>query len=92
MIPRFNIVIFTNQGGLFDDSKIYEFVKFCESFLCNFDFELILFASIKYDFNRKPCPGLYKILTDTYSLKPSAKSFFVGDAGGRKKDFSASDL
>lgn len=60
------------------------------------DIPLMIFAATEYDKYRKPCPGMWAEALEAYDLNDaegfdSEKSFFVGDAAGRKGDHSRVD-
>jgi bifunctional polynucleotide phosphatase/kinase len=78
----FMIVIFTNQSKAWK----YEQIKMVASSL-NIPIFIVV-ATYKCDY--KPNPMLFNALIGDYKLNKD-KSFFVGDALGRKSDFSDSD-
>ncbi|KAI5122008.1 hypothetical protein M0805_001840 [Coniferiporia weirii] len=59
------------------------------------DVPFILFAATAKDMYRKPMPGMWvtleKLVTDAGKSIDKSGSFFVGDAAGRKGDFSGTD-
>lgn len=102
----YDIVIFTNQNGIYKgiiDKKLWK--KKIENVANFFNVPFIILTSIKKDNNRKPITNLW----DTYITNNInsgenyyKQSFYCGDAGGLparkinnlliKKDFSDSDL
>ena len=81
----FTIAIFTNQTKPW---KVDQILKVCETLAIPM---FVCVAMKKAD--HKPNPLMFTMLLDEYEGKEVAKdeSFFVGDALGRKSDFSDSD-
>lgn len=82
------VVIVTNQGGLKTPEDISEFKKKIVAIHSELDMEIILYAAISGVY-RKPSSALY--MQYISKLVPTAPFLFVGDAAGRKGDFSDSD-
>ncbi len=51
-----------------------------------------MLAALQQDSFRKPNPGLWDLFCSLFPPVDVGSSFFCGDAGGRKADFSDSDL
>lgn len=92
LISSHNVVIFSNQAGLYDSYKIKDFLEFCELLLDDLGINIVLLAATKYDFLRKPCPGMWKHYINEFGLDNTINSFFVGDAAGRPHDHSSADM
>jgi len=88
----YKIVIFTNQASSSFD--ITEFEKKIKAISTLLDLPLQLFGCTDYGYCRKPSVGMWWLLTQNNENIPidMEKSFYVGDAAGRKGDFSDSDL
>jgi len=86
----YKIVIFTNQAG--SSFSIDEFTKKIKSISTLIDVPLQTFVATDYGYCRKPSVGMWWLLTLNNDEIDMKKSFYVGDAAGRSKDFSASDL
>lgn len=86
----YQVVIYTNQKGLNNDTKIKEFQDKLDKIVKKMGINVYLFAALKDDEFRKPLPGMYS----TY-MKPlcgNNMTYYCGDAAGRKEDFSDTDL
>ena len=79
---EFMIVIFTNQSKLWKHEQIKLVAKSLNIPIC------IIVATEKGDY--KPNPILFNILIGNNKINKD-RSFFIGDALGRKSDFSDSD-
>ena len=79
----FMIVIFTNQSKLW---KLQQIELVAKSFNIPM---FVVVATEKCDY--KPNPSLFAVFIGEHAIQKE-KSFFVGDALGRKSDFSDSDL
>ncbi|KAK3306210.1 polynucleotide kinase 3 phosphatase-domain-containing protein [Chaetomium strumarium] len=94
----YQVVIFTNQGGLDlhpDKSKGPKMAKYrvtafkqkCNAVLSQLDIPMTLYAATAKDIYRKPRPGMWMEMKRDYELTDSdidhENSVFVGDAGGR---------
>ncbi|EWC45846.1 hypothetical protein DRE_04853 [Drechslerella stenobrocha 248] len=96
----YRLVVFTNQNGLKLDSPKHEKqvkdwkqkINFIATAL---NLPLLVYAATATDFYRKPRLGMYERLlsdlSDQACIIDLENSLFVGDAAGRKGDFSASD-
>ncbi|KAL1383230.1 polynucleotide kinase 3 phosphatase-domain-containing protein [Phyllosticta capitalensis] len=86
-----------------DNKRLETFKSKATAILSQLDLPISIYAATAKDEFRKPRPGMWRQLLDSNDLGgpgkvDMAKSFFVGDAGGRpatsgskKKDFSCSD-
>lgn len=89
--------IITNQKGLKSDEqkKDWEWKLDKITSILKIDF---IFASMSDDRYRKPLPGSYEYITNHYKsidwegLKFKKKIYYIGDAFGREKDFSDTDI
>ena len=84
----FNIVIFTNQSGLKTEEKRKEFERKLENIFVKNNIKVEVIAALNKDKYRKPLPNMF---TECKAGFDKQKSFYVGDAAGRKQDFSDSD-
>lgn len=100
-IKGYKIVIFTNQKGIFQGKGNLNFDDFknrCNqitSILESKGLYVYILGSTQDDFYRKPCSGMWNYMKDhlNNSVKINkSESIFVGDAAGRKGDFSDSDI
>ena len=94
----YNLIIFTNQKGLNDQSKIDDFNKKINQIFKDLEFEISIFIATEDDIYRKPHTGMYKLFLEESKFKDSDIDtlIYCGDAAGRKykngsKDFSISD-
>ncbi|KAJ5072582.1 bifunctional polynucleotide phosphatase/kinase [Anaeramoeba ignava] len=91
----FKIVIFTNQSEI-RRKGTFEMVKNrIEHFASTLNHPIQVFVSLEKDKFRKPSIKMWNYLENEENEEiriDLKKSFFVGDAAGRKKDFSNSDL
>jgi bifunctional polynucleotide phosphatase/kinase len=88
----YKIAVFTNQAGSsFEPSEFAKKVKAIATLL---DVPLHVFGCTDYGYCRKPSVGMWWLLTrNNNSIEiDMSRSFYVGDAAGRKGDFSDSDL
>lgn len=86
----YNVVIFTNQKGLDKKLGLEHFKEKIMNIIKSFNVNISVFISYQDDFYRKPLTGMWDLLSDI--INPDLKdSFYVGDAAGRKNDFSNSD-
>jgi bifunctional polynucleotide phosphatase/kinase len=88
----FKIVVFTNQAGF--SFNLEEFTKKIKAISTELEVPLQVFGCTDYGYYRKPSIGMWKLLTNNNEgIEIDMKqSFYVGDAAGRKGDFSDSDL
>jgi len=91
----YNIVIFTNQKGIdkklgLDNfkEKIMNIIKEIK----NDNLFISVFISYQDDYCRKPLTGMWDVMSGYINKVNLKDSFYVGDAAGRKNDFSNSDL
>jgi len=89
---EYNICIFTNQMGISKKKTSHDEVRklFNEFQKKINNIPLQIFYSTSDDLYRKPMTGMFKLMTSIF--KKSKIEYYCGDAGGRKKDFSVSDL
>jgi len=94
---EFNLIIFTNQKGLDDQSKLDDFNKKIDLIYKDIGFEISIFIATEDDIYRKPHTGMYKLFLELSKFKDADIDILIycGDAAGRKykdgKDFSISD-
>ncbi|EPS35717.1 hypothetical protein H072_10858 [Dactylellina haptotyla CBS 200.50] len=96
----YQIVIFTNQNGLKasgskSETKVKEFKKKMGLIASALGLPLRVYAATESDQYRKPRTGMFERylqdLGDDAPMVDLDNSMFVGDAAGRKGDFSSSD-
>ena len=86
----YNLVIFSNQMGVSKKKCTHEFVRNnFESFLSQVNLSISVFYSTGSDTYRKPNPGMYNLFQQMFHAD---LQWYCGDACGRRKDFSNSDL
>ncbi|KAI9151498.1 putative choline-phosphate cytidylyltransferase [Paramyrothecium foliicola] len=100
-LENYTIVISSNQGRLTDldgneSPEAVPFKRKMELVLRAFEIPVTLLVACANDLNRKPRPGLWPMIPklagrDGCSID-KAQSYVVGDAAGRERDFSDSDL
>lgn len=91
---RYNIVIITNQAGIGkkeNNSGISDWQDKLNDIIEKLNVPIIIYVSLIHDYHRKPFPTFWKMLTANKKVNLK-KSFYCGDACGRKTDFSDSDL
>jgi bifunctional polynucleotide phosphatase/kinase len=87
-LDGYKIVIFTNQKGIGKHTQIEDIYYKVDTFLPNGK-NIDVYISYKSDKYRKPMPGMFdKFMENNGSI---TDIFYVGDAAGRKGDFSNSD-
>lgn len=90
--------IVSNQKGLNNQTKISDWIEKCVNICEKLPSVNFIFASISYDRFRKPMCGSVEIFKNTFvninwnSLQTTNKIFYIGDAFGRKNDFSDTDI
>jgi bifunctional polynucleotide phosphatase/kinase len=84
-----NIIIFTNQLGLKTKEKTNTFKLKIEMMYKVLDVPFKIFASTHRNMYRKPCIGMWSLVNFQKDLKE--RFIYIGDAAGRKGDFSGSD-
>ncbi|KAK6518859.1 hypothetical protein TWF281_003550 [Arthrobotrys megalospora] len=96
----YRLVIFTNQNGLKAsgskaDDKVREWTKKVNYIVTALNLPVHVYAATETDIYRKPRTGMFEHylsdLGDDAPLIDIESSVFVGDAAGRKGDFSAGD-
>ena len=89
---KYNIVIITNQAGLNKKTDGTEWWKNkIENIVKELDIPITIYASLVHSHYRKPYPTFWKMLIGDKTVNIT-KSFYCGDACGRKNDFSDTDL
>jgi bifunctional polynucleotide phosphatase/kinase len=83
---KFQIVIITNQKILKTEDDKKDWIEKIHKFKSELNTELIVLAALQYDIYRKPRLGFLEF------IQPNLESFYCGDALGRIRDFSDSDL
>lgn len=91
------IGIVSNQKGLKSNSQVFDWVDKIKAIskIIKFDF---VFASVTDDRFRKPLPGSYEFIKSQLNtvnwtkLTNMKKIYYIGDAFGRKSDFSDTDI
>ena len=90
MSKIYNIILFTNQKGLRKIEKRTEFMKKLHQIMEDLNIHMHIYISIQDGYYRKPFTGLWELFINNKPI--SNKSFYCGDAAGRKDDFAATDL
>lgn len=91
---KYNIVIITNQAGLLKNTSKdgIEWWKLkIEKIVTALNIPVAIYVAVAKDYHRKPYPTFWKMVTDKKEVN-FEKSFYCGDACGRKNDFSDTDL
>ena len=84
---KYTIVIFTNQKKL---KNVDDFIYKIQMIQDKLSIPINIFISLENNNYRKPCTGMYDELLNLINIDMT-KSFYCGDAAGRKNDFSNSD-
>lgn len=95
----YQVVIFTNQGGVKapkkESANLKKFKLKVAAIFEALDLPLVLYAATEDDKFRKPRPGMWDEMKDDFDLDVHGvdltSSYLVGDAAGREGDFSDSD-
>ena len=88
----YNIVIISNQAGLIKKTDGTEWWKNkVENIIKEFGVPVAVYAALDHDHHRKPFPTFWDMISDKKKINMK-KSFYCGDACGRKTDFSDTDL
>lgn len=86
------IVFFTNQSGLGNDfSKLKGYKGKIEAIIAKLAVPTQVFIATSKSIYRKPAPGMWNVLTEAKNVNVDVdidKSFFVGDAAGREKNWA----
>ena len=85
----YTIVIFTNQFAKSKKEKIKK-VERVTTFIEKLNLHIYVFISTEKDSYRKPCVGMWTLFKSIYKENITSV-FYVGDALGRRQDFSDSD-
>lgn len=89
----YHIVIFTNQKWLIKNKLDAQFKHKIERIQRHIGVEFSIFIATEDDMYRKPMTGMWKMFCKVCGIrKVNAQSFYCGDAAGRIKDHSCSDL
>lgn len=88
----YNVVIFTNQKGLDKKLGLDNFKEKIINIIKSFTVKISVFIAYQDDFYRKPLSGMWDLLSKHADTINKKNSFYVGDAAGRKNDFSNSDI
>lgn len=87
------IAILSNQMDMLDTAEKKEkFTLKIEKLMKNLDVPILFIAALQRDFYRKPAPGMLEIVKQYVHSPDLPKSFYCGDAAGRKHDHSDCDL
>ena len=86
----YNIILFTNQKGIRKAEKRVEFMRKVDQIMKDLGIRMHIYISIQDGYYRKPFTGLWELFVNN-KLIPD-KTFYCGDAAGRKEDFAATDL
>jgi bifunctional polynucleotide phosphatase/kinase len=91
------IIFISNQKGLKTIDKINDWKLKINAICQEFNFPICVYASIENDLYRKPLPTFWNIISSNisnisnHSKINSQKSFYCGDACGRKNDHNDTD-
>lgn len=89
---QYNIVIISNQAGISKkENGILEWQEKINNIVQQLNVPMIVYVALSHDLYRKPFPTFWNLLTANKKVNMK-KSFYCGDACGRKYDFSDSDL
>lgn len=89
---NYAIIIITNQGGLNSQTKIDEWVKKIKNIISCIGVGIDVYCSIGNNKYRKPIVGFFDMIKKNVPSIDYTKSFYCGDACGRKYDHSDCDL
>tara|TARA_R110002074_G_scaffold204750_2_gene373096 strand:- start:5925 stop:6983 length:1059 start_codon:yes stop_codon:yes gene_type:complete len=95
LYENYDIIIFSNQKGIKTNKITHDFIhKIITDIEEKFNINISIFYSISDDIYRKPMIGMYNLCKQIYdnNNKPCKFIYYCGDACGRPKDFSISDL
>lgn len=89
-----NIIIFTNQSKLNTNDKINDFKYKIENIINTLNIDIQVYISLKDDKYRKPLWYMFNKMLELNNITniDKTKCLYIGDAGGREKDFSNYDL
>ncbi len=87
-INGYKIIIFTNQNGIGKRISVEDIYYKIDTYLPN-GAAIDVYISYQKNQYRKPFPGMFDVFMENNG--PLQDIFYVGDAAGRKGDFSASD-
>ena len=83
------IIFISNQGGLKTSEKKDDWIKKINNIVQEIAIPICVFASTDTYLFRKPLPTIWNIIKSKISI--SDKSFYCGDAAGRKGDHNDTD-
>eukprot|EP00171_Calliarthron_tuberculosum_P006593 IDg6593t1 len=90
------LVIFSNQNGVSKGRPSKEMIRArVEEVARILNLPIAVYMAVEKNRFRKPCVGMWELFVERLGGDERVDrltSFFVGDAAGRKKDFSDSDL
>lgn len=90
---NFFIAILSNQMDMLPtEDKRIKFISKIERLMKILNVPILFVAALKRDIYRKPAPGMLDIVKQYINAPNMNKSFYCGDAAGRKKDHSDCDL
>lgn len=106
ILTRYQLVIFSNQkkisiqkemkAGKADSKSLAIFKEKLTTIMTTLSLPISVYAATEDDNYRKPRTDMWKEFVDDYDLDvvgiDKKNSIFVGDAAGRPKDHSSSDL
>ena len=90
-LTDYNVVLFTNQKGINNRLGFDNFTEKVMKIIKSFSINISVFISYQDDFYRKPLTGMWDLVSEYCNINKK-ESFYVGDAAGRKNDFSNSDI
>ena len=90
MSKTYNIILFTNQKGIRKAEKRTEFMRKLDQIMKDLGIRMHIYISIQDGYYRKPFTGLWELFVNNKPIPD--KTFYCGDAAGRKEDFAATDL
>ena len=88
------IVIFSNQLKMTTENKINEIKTKIQNIIKELNISIFVFISTNNDNYRKPFIGMFELLLNEIyfiNIKQFKEIKYIGDAAGRKDDFSCSD-
>ena len=89
---KYQVVIFSNQSNLDKSEVKYNgFIKKCNNINKLFNNKIDFVVALSKNEYRKPETGMWDFYTENRNVDYE-ESFYIGDAAGRKNDFSDSDL
>lgn len=90
---KFSIIFISNQKGLNDIDKINKWIIKINNLQKLINLNIKVFASLGDNIYRKPNIGFFELIKNNSDKRiKMSESFYIGDAAGRKDDFSDSDI